>query len=256
MNILFYDIETSTQEGHYFGNKWQTNILKTTREWSLLSVAWAWNDGPVQYADITMGPHYKQGSLNDFWLLTQLHSLFTAADVMVAHHGDKFDLPRMRTRFLVKGFDPIPPVMQVDTKKLAARAFGSYGQSNSLDDWCQRLGIGEKLQHQGIELWFSCQEGDPKAWKVMKRYNKHDVVLLRDLYHRIAPWIPTLNMGFFAKGETVCPTCGSHSLMKRGVRRTTVSEFQQFQCNDCKAYSRARARNPQRQADGTDIPLR
>ena len=258
MNILYLDIETTTQEGHFFGNAWDARILEVTREWSMLSMAWAWNDGKVQYLDITNTKGYKKGSLDDLHLTGQVHHLMEQADMWVAHHGDGFDLPRIRTRSLLQGHGPLPPGFSLDTKKEASRVFGRYGQSNSLDAWSRRLGLGEKLTHQGVDLWLQCQAGDPKAWKVMKAYNKHDVVLLRKLYYAIAPYVGGLNAGFWNQGVTTCPNplCGSTDLMKRGIKRTAVSEFQQFQCNTCGRYSRARSRIPQVAKEGTDIPLR
>lgn len=256
MNILYLDIETTTQEGHFFGNTWEARIVEQTREWSILSMAWAWNDGRVEYADITMAPGYKPGDLDDYDLTEAIHYLMEDADMWVAHHGDGFDLPRIRTRSLIQGHGPLPPGFSLDTKKESARVFGKYGQSNSLDAWVKRLGLGEKLQHQGVQLWLDCQAGNKGAWKVMKAYNKHDVVLLRRLYNAIAPYVGGLNAGFWDKGVTVCPNplCGSTDLMKRGLHRTAVSEFQRFQCNTCGRYSRARSRVPQISRDGTHVP--
>ena len=256
MNILYLDIETTTQEGHFFGNTWDASILEVTRERSMLSIAWAWNEDRVQYADITDAIHYRRGDLDDFQLVSQVHALMEEADVWVAHHGDGFDLPRIRTRSLLHNLGPLPPGFSVDTKKELARVFGRYGQSNSLDAWSQRLGLGEKLDHTGYKLWLDCQEGDPKAWKLMKRYNKHDVVLLRDLYHAVSPYIRTMNAGFFDKGKTVCPNCGSTNLVIRKYYRTAVSEFVQTRCSDCGRYSKSRSRVPQIAKEGTDIPLR
>ena len=257
MNILYLDIETTTQEGHFFGNEWEARILEKTREWSILSMAWAWNDAKVQYADITDAPGYTKGDLEDFYLTLRIHELLEEADMWVAHHGDGFDLPRIRTRSLLQGHGPLPPGFSLDTKKEAARVFGRYGQSNSLDAWSKRLGLGEKLDHTGYQLWLDCQAGDPKAWKIMKAYNKHDVVLLRKLYYALSPYIRGLNAGFFEKGETVCPNplCGSKDLQKRGIKRTAASEFQQFQCNACGRYSRSRTRESQSTHKSTNIPL-
>ena len=258
MNILYLDIETTTQEGHFFGNEWEARIIEQTREWSMLSMAWAWNDGKIQYRDITNTAGYTKGDLDDFFLTRKVHSLMEQADMWVAHHGDGFDLPRIRTRSLLQGHGPLPPGFSLDTKKEASRIFGRYGQSNSLDAWSKRLGLGEKLDHQGYQLWLDCQAGDPKAWKVMEAYNKHDVVLLRKLYYAIAPYVGGLNAGFWNKGVSTCPNplCGSTDLQMRGLKYTAVSEFQQFQCNTCGRYSKLRTRVPQRKDDGTDIPLR
>ena len=43
--------------------------------------------------------------------------------------------------------------------------------SNKLDYVSKYLGIGEKVRHEGHELWVKCMEKDNAAWKRMKEYN-------------------------------------------------------------------------------------
>ena len=254
--LLFYDIETAPTLA-WVWHLWKTNVIDIEQNWYLLSCSWKWSgDKDTSFISIMDDPDFIPDTNNDLVVAQKLHDLFIQADAIVAHNGDRFDLPKLQSRFLVHGLGPVPRMMQIDTRKQAARVFGAPGQSNSLKNLSEQLGFGTKIPHQGFELWRDCMRGDLEAWKTMEKYNRHDVVLLEMLYERLLPYIETPNKGFWKKGLTSCPSCGSLDLQKRGVRRTAVSEFVRFQCGNCGAWSRARKRKPQIEDLHTDIPLR
>ena len=45
--ILFFDTENSTNEGRYYGSKFETRIIKVTKYWEFLMFSYAWGDGKV-----------------------------------------------------------------------------------------------------------------------------------------------------------------------------------------------------------------
>lgn len=133
------------------------------------------------------------------------------------------------------GLPPPAPYKQLDTKKIAKKYFSFT--SNKLDDLGRYLGIGQKLDTGGYGLWLGCEEGDPKAWKKMKRYNKQDVVLLEEVYLKLRPWIanhPAVD------NRDNCPKCNSANMQKRGYGFNKTSKYQRFQCMDCGGWSRVR----------------
>ncbi len=254
--LLYYDIETAPTLA-WVWKLWKTNVIEVEQNWYLLSCSWKWaGDKNTSFISIMDDPDFHPDTDNDRVVAEKLHQLFVEADAIVAHHGDRFDLPKLQSKFLKHDLGPVPKMTQIDTRKQAARVFGAPGQSMSLKALAEYLGFGTKITHQGFELWRDCMKGDPKAWTTMEKYNRHDVVLLERLYERLLPFIDTPNKGFWDKGVTVCPSCGSLDLSKRGVRRTAVSEFVRFSCGNCGAWSRARKRKPQIEDLHTDIPLR
>ena len=75
----------------------------------------------------------------------------------------------------------------------------------------------------------------------MKKYAKQDVDLLVDVYERLRPWATTHpNRNVIDATLHACPTCGSNQLHKRGARVTRTMTYQQYQCQRCRSYSRAR----------------
>jgi hypothetical protein len=233
--ILFLDLETAPSLGWVWA-KWETNVIDFKSDWYVLSFAWKWaheKKGVVHTRGLIDFPiSYGLDKENDKPLMQELWHLLDQADIVVAHNGDGFDLPKSNTRFLTHGFQPPTPYKTVDTLKIARNKFKF--DSNKLDDLGRYLGIGRKLPHTGFHLWKGCMTGDPKSWTLMKRYNGHDVQLLERLYYILRAWAPThpnVNQGEFA-----CPKCSSFNVQKRGFSYTAQRRKQRFQCTKCSGW--------------------
>lgn len=230
--ILIYDLETSPILGYVWG-LWKTNVIEVVEDWYLLSVAWQWfGEDEVHFARKS-----KQMG-NDRALTKTVWDLFDEADIVVAQNGDRFDQPKAWAKFIQYDLGPPSHYQEIDTLKMARK----HGfTSKSLDNLAKRLGIGKKLPHQGKNTWLGCIAEDEAAWKTMEEYNKHDVWLLNELWERLAPYSDVKpNMQHWSGSHTcVNPRCGSDNLIRRGVRRTHAQEYQQYQCKDCRKYSRA-----------------
>ena len=173
-------------------------------------------------------------------MITRLHSLLDEADAVIHYNGNKFDIPVMQREFLLHGLPPTAPFKQIDLLRVVRKQFKFT--SNKLDYVSQMLGLGAKTQHKGMELWTGCMNGNDKDWKVMKRYNVNDVVLLEKLYYKLLPWIhnhPNVSLYDGATSEA-CANCGSHSLQKRGMAYSKVATYQRYQCNACGSWMRSR----------------
>lgn len=228
--ILLYDIENMAAKVYTWSN-YQTDVIATAEDWYLLSVAWKWlGEEKVSFARKSK----RKG--DDRELVEQLWHLFDEADVLVAHNGDAFDQRKATARFIELGFGPPSPYLTIDTKKVMSRVAMNY--SNKLDEIARRLDIGRKLDTLGFSTWLGCANEDPAAWKLMRKYNIHDVELLEEVYLALRPWVETVNMAHWTEG-LACKKCGSARVTKRGVRRTNASLFQTYQCKDCGGYSRA-----------------
>ena len=244
--ILLYDIETAPALV-WVWNQWKTNVISTEHDWYMLGFAYRWlGQDATGFVSIFQDPSFTADTTDDRLVADRLATLFDRADVTVAHNGDKFDRRKANARFLYWGIDPPSPYQTVDTKKEAQRYFANY--SNSLNELGRLLGIGQKREHSGFNLWRRCMAGDPEAWADMEGYTVQDLDLLEGLYLRLLPWIghpgqgQGVNVGLWTPGEEVCPKCGCRKLIRRGTHRTRFSEFQTFQCAECRGYSRARKR--------------
>jgi transcription initiation factor TFIIIB Brf1 subunit/transcription initiation factor TFIIB len=138
--------------------------------------------------------------------------------------------PSRRSRFLIS-----IATSAIDTLKAARRAFKF--DSNKLDNIGRYLDEGRKIPNTGADLWRGCvEDGDPKAWRTMRRYCKQDTELLARVYERIKPWMPHHpKMTLYNDGDG-CPTCQSTNIQRRGVQVKLNSKKARYHCQDCGAW--------------------
>lgn len=231
--ILFVDIETAPSLGWAWA-KWETNIIENVKEWYVLCYAYKWLGEPSVHAkSLAHYKNYCKGSDDDSQLITDLHKLFDEADIIIAHNGDSFDIKKSNARFLINGLNPPKPYKTIDTKKVAKRYFKF--DSNKLDDLGKYLGLGQKINTGGFELWKGCMAGDKDSWSKMVKYNKQDIVLLEKVYNKLLPWIN--NYPIVSEYNGTCRKCGNISFMSRGWSYTNTNKKRRWQCKRCNSWS-------------------
>lgn len=235
--VLLFDIETSPSKGYYFDLWREGNIVWTEEEWYMLCFAYKWlGKKKIRTHALPDFKGYKPGSPDDKALVLELWKLFDEADILIAHNGDRFDIPKANARFAFYKLPPPSPYKTVDTRIEAKRIFKFT--SNKLDDLGEYLGYGRKLVHTGSNLWKNCMAGVMKAWAHMIRYNKRDVELLELIYLHMRPWMKTHpSISVISNIPDGCPNCG-HQVHKRGLGITRSGIYQRYQCINCKAWSK------------------
>ncbi len=173
-------------------------------------------------------------------MVKQIYNLICEADAIVHYNGTKFDMPILNQEFLFDSLDPPSSYANIDLLKTARKQFRL--PSNKLDYVAQYLGLGSKTKHKGMSLWHDCMDGCPKAWAVMKRYNKQDVNLTEKVYDVLLPWIDNHpNWGHFVNGKkVVCRNCGSDRVKKNGIETKTIVPYQRYRCHGCGAPLKGR----------------
>lgn len=250
--ILLLDIETSPITG-YTWTTYDANVLKILEPSKIISVAWKeLHSDEVTCKAIVDYKGYKKGVVNDEALIKEVWNVLDRADIVVAHHGDAFDFKRLNARFVYYGLSAPSSYKTVDTKKVASKYFKF--DSNSLNNLGAYLNLGKKLSNGGFDLWVNCiEEGDPRAWELMKKYNVQDVNLLEKVYLALRPFMENHpNLNAFSDNDSVgagptCPTCKSEHVTKRGFGITRTGRKQRFQCTDCGSWSSGpfqRLKNP------------
>lgn len=232
--ILFWDIETFPNEGLFWDLKVDGFLSheNITKERSIICGSWKWQ-GEKEVHSVVVSPTHPR---NDRRVVEKLHSVVRQADAIVHHHGDSFDLPWLKARAVYWGLEPLPPIIKIDTRKIARANF--YFNSNKLDYLARFLGLGAKIRTD-YNLWKDCLKGDINALEKMVRYNQKDVLLLEDVYNILLPWVPSkLNQVLFSERE-VCQHCGSKHIQYRGFYYTRSNKFRRYQCKDCGTWSRS-----------------
>lgn len=247
MKVAVVDIETSPAVAYTFGTRnvfiGNEQIIQPTRT---LCVGVKWLGKPVHvFSEWDFGNH--QLAYGHEQMIMELWKVLDEADAIITYNGNSFDVPHLNREFLELGLTPPSPYFKIDLYQTVRSKFRFL--SGKLDYVVKTLELGGKAATGGFSLWADVMDGDDKAQDRMSRYCAQDVKITEKLYYELRPWISNHpNEALFSGKPHVCPTCGSASLQKRGVARTKVSVFQQYQCNDCGTYSRSGKR-----LDGVDI---
>jgi hypothetical protein len=234
--ILIIDIETFPNIGYIWG-KYDQNVIRYTQQKCIATFSAKWYGDPKSKMisrKLPDYPGYAPGSYDDKALVADIWKLFDEADIIVAHYGDKFDIPYCQSRFIFHRMSPPSPFKTVDTKKVASQV--ANFNSNKLDDLGDLFGLGRKIKTD-FDLWEGCIKGNPVSWKKMVRYNEHDVVMLERLYKMLLPWVK--NHPNYTQGVIACPKCNSLKVQARGIQRAVTASYQRYQCQKCGGWFRA-----------------
>jgi transposase-like protein len=235
--ILFLDVETAPSVVVAF-DRYDVTITPShvlnEGGW-IISASWSW------YGENEVHGFYDRTDVmaqRDFDVTQRIVEEIEKADLVVAHNGDRFDIPIIKTRALQNKIVIRKSIKTVDTLKIAKRL---KFNSNKLDSLGNYLGVGRKIPTTGITLWIQCMKGDFKALDTMLKYNKQDVQLLKDVFDEIRAYDSSaINFGMFFDDEHEhCPSCGSPHLSETGnVVRTGTGKFTELSCDDCGRISR------------------
>ena len=239
MKKLFFDTETAPTLAYVYG-RYDLTVRpdQVVDNGFFLSYQAAWDDGKIFTGSLRGKKNLT--SKDDKKLCMEMANLIAQADVVIAHNADRFDLARLSARLVTHGLKPFTPPAVVDTLK-ACRRFFKF-EANSLDSVCQELGLGRKFHSGGFETSLACMRGEEKAWNKLLLYGKQDVVLLRELYYRLRPWMknhPNHNL-YDSTLNSCCHACGKYDLEYRGYRHTPTMSYHRFQCKDCGAWGQER----------------
>lgn len=237
MKLLHLDIETAPSKAFVFGLFGQDISIKNIDE-AGYTLCWAakWHGKRSMYFDSV----HKSGMGG---MIKGIYNLLDEADAVVHYNGKKFDIPVLNGEFVKMGLTPPAPYQQIDLYSVVRTNFKFV--SNKLDWVCQELGLGNKVQHKGIELWKGCMAGDDKSWRDMERYNRQDVRLLPKLYERLLPWInkhPNWAHYIEDGDKPICRNCKSTRMKSKGIEKTTIIPYRRYKCLDCGRYSKGRLR--------------
>jgi hypothetical protein len=238
--ILLLDVENSTMEfrGWRIG-KQRITADQIVKDWFLFGWSAKWLfDSKIMSSFVTGEEALKR---NDKRICESLWKLVNDADIIIAHNGDKSDVPKINTRFLLNGLNPPMPYRTIDTCKIAFKQFqfGSAGLN-----YLSLIFFRKQKLHTDYQLWIDCEEGNQDRIDYMEVYCKEDTALLEDVYLELRPWIkshPNLAVLMDAH-EQCCPNCGSFEFEEgEGYYTTPQNKYISVRCKECGAVNRKKA---------------
>ena len=245
--ILILDIETLPMSGLFWQKgKQYVGDDQIVKPWSLASWAAKW-----LFEDTVMGEAVNgdEASIREDWrIASNVWHLVDEADIIIGHNVDKFDLRKLKWRWLVSGHGPPSSYQTIDTLKVTNKHF--YSDSHKLNWFGKHLVNSEKIKTD-YDLWkrcvneemFTTKEDQEDALQEMLTYNKGDVLLTEEVYLELRPWITSHpNLGLYVSGTgEVCANCGSKvELSDNRKYYTPAGRFKSYRCGDCGAIGRSR----------------
>ncbi|WP_101690722.1 ribonuclease H-like domain-containing protein [Dysgonomonas massiliensis] len=235
--VLLFDIETAPMRAYVWGH-WKNNIALNqviSNTYVLCwSAKWLGHDNVISGV-LTPDEAIKE---DDKRIVSDLWHLLNEAEIVIGHNIERFDIPRMNSRFIIHGLQRPSTYKTVDTLRVVRKQFGF--NSNRLDALAGYFGLDHKL-HTSFELWSESMGGSEDSLKYMSEYCDRDVTLLEEVYLILRPWISGhANIGlYFDANKHICPNCGSTDLTEEKPYYTTVGRYQTFRCK-CGAISRVK----------------
>lgn len=229
---LFFDIETSPNVGLFWRSGYgltvpHENILK---ERAVICISWKWEHESAVKSLTWDAQH------NDKAMLQRFVRVLDSADEAIAHNGNHFDLPWIRTRCLFHRIRCNWAYKTLDTKAEASRRL--YLNSNALDYIDRFLG-GPGKTKTDFQWWKDVMNDKPGALDRMVRYNKRDVRRLEFVFHRLQTDIAHKTHRAVHEGgeKWQCPTCASAEVIHSKHKVTAMGTVQhQMQCKKCHHY--------------------
>lgn len=228
MKRLFLDIETCPCIGSFWRPGYNVTLSHENIEVQarIITAAYRWQGEKKVQALIW--DEQKQGggpfgpfNQSDERLVRTLVPVMNEADEIVAHYGDGFDVPWIRTRAMFHGV--VGGIWKtVDTKAWASKYF--FLPSNKLDAIAKYLGIGTKIRTE-YDLWRDITFRDSsEALAKMVKYNKHDVELLEEVFHYLSKFCsPHTHLGVLeGKPKWTCPRCSGDTVHRVNIRASTT----------------------------------
>ena len=222
--ILTLDIETKPGIA-YIWRMWKENIPndRLIESDGILMIGTKW----LGEKEVRVRTDWDNGQRG---MLEAVSEEIAEADAILTYNGSKFDIPHIITGLIREDLPPIAPVTHIDLFKFFRNQ--TKFMSKKLGYISPELQIGEKLKHEGFQLWVDVMNGDKDAQRRMLDYCAEDVLLTERLYEKIKGHIPNHpNLGFHDPES--CPHCDSKKTQRRGKYYTRVYQYQRHQCTNC-----------------------
>lgn len=174
---------------------------------------------------------------DDYHVVKTLWSVLDSADVLLGQNIDQFDVKLFNWRAKKHGFSPVARCQTIDSLKESRAVFKP--PSHRLDYKGKTHGLGGKEQTGGMQLWRDIalaefggsMETAEKAVKKMLRYNRRDVVLVKDVYFNERTYYKKHPNRILYDSNAGCPTCGGQNFVDAGFAYTMVGKFQRYKCS-------------------------
>jgi uncharacterized protein YprB with RNaseH-like and TPR domain len=134
-------------------------------------------------------PRWSEGIRgDDKELVKQVCKLVRDHDIIVAHNGNRFDIPMLRTRALRWRLSPLREVKLVDPCSIAYRKFKL--RSNSLGRIADYVGIADRKTPLDMSVWADVMlNGSKSGMNKIVEHCEADIRVLRGILDFVKPFV-------------------------------------------------------------------
>ena len=184
---------------------------------------------------------WKTAKWNDHGVVKPLLDKLGEADILVAHYGQRFDIPYIRTRALVHGLPDLAPIPLIDSWRVIRNGLKLH--NNRLQSLIDLLDAKDKTQLK-LPIWTKAAAGDKRSIQYIVDHCVQDVRSLTACYKSIRHIIkdhPNVALTAHEHNGDKCPTCGSSKLQRRGWIIARTRRRPRYHCQGCGAWSRGKS---------------
>ncbi len=251
VKFLIYDIEISPILGWTY-SQYNTNILRVAKEQTLMSFAYMILevDGSktVLDGDYSTINCYTLADFdyNEEALVKKMHELFEECQIIVGFNSKQFDDKHATKYFIKHKLDPIAPIKQIDLLREWKKVAKLTG--NHLESINEYLFNERKTEERVGDLWYDCMVNqDQESYKLLKEYNKQDVVLTYNILKELLCYMKDTpaNLSLLMNHPLACPRCGFiDDFEEAGFYYSNVGRYNQYKCKKCGSYLHGRYQEP------------
>lgn len=227
---LFYDIETSYCEGHFWRPGYNQTVQPSQvfKHAQIICISWKWEgDDKIHNA------HWGLNKQCDKKLLTKFIKELDKADEIVAHNGDRFDIKWIRTRAMFHNIPMRHSYNMIDTLKLSKSLLKM--PSNTLAECCKYFNLTIKKDPGGMQTWIDIVANkSQEALDRMIDYCDGDIESLESFYQKIKPYAKHKVNYAVLKGQEKfhCPECGKLGHINKTYTTSAGTIQHYMRCSD------------------------
>lgn len=146
---------------------------------------------PIVFRGDKSNPKWATKRSDDSKLVAEIADELAKYDVLIAHNGQRFDLPFLRTRLAKWHLPPMPKKKLIDPVLIARNQLKMSW--NSLEKLADMMGCNAKTEVSG-DLWIrAALDGDKKAMDYIVDHCVADVVMLSNVFDKLKSYVSGIN---------------------------------------------------------------
>lgn len=159
----------------------------------LLTCSFADVVGNVKTFDLETHPG-PGGWLDDSRLAMAIRDELEQYTILAGWNSKLFDIPVVNGRLAYHGLRPVRPQMHIDLMYYATGGFQRIGRK-SLESVSKFYNVANSKTPLSPHLWDLADHGDMAAYQLIREHNIADVLVTRDVFAHLEPFIRTIHRG-------------------------------------------------------------